>query len=36
MILVAKNACTTAETCMNLCLTEKSVTMKEESKPVTL
>lgn len=36
MIIVAKNACITAQTCINLCLTDKAVTMKQESKPVTL
>lgn len=36
MIIFAKNACITAQTCINLCLTEKAVTIKQESKPVTL
>jgi NAD-dependent dihydropyrimidine dehydrogenase PreA subunit len=32
MIIVAKNACITAQTCVNLCLTEKAVAVRQESK----
>jgi len=31
MIIVAKNACIIAQTCINLCLTEIAVAMKQES-----